>query len=656
LGYNRFLNPVLAGNSGQDWPSKLGIKGVGGNGAMPVFSFSSDSYPALSSNRWDRSVEENIMFRDTLSYLHGRHNWKIGFESRSQWIKTRSNTNQNGTLTFNFKETASNASTATGNAFASFLLGYVDSASIATGLNVASRRPFYAAFVQDDFKVNSRLTLNLGLRYELELPPYEAYDRASRFDFDTPNPAAGNQPGALVFAGSGSGRIGSRTFEDPHYLALAPRVGLAYQLSSNTVIRAGYGVSYSSNRLLNTYDGFSTTGNFISPDNGNTPAFRLDDGMPTNFPKPPIIDPGFDNNNNTTTTVKNDAARMGMTQIWRLDVQRQLPGGVLLEGAYVGTRGTHLNAQGLRNFNQVDASYLALGSLLTADINSAAARAAGIPIPYPGFRGTVSQALRPFPQVLTITSTEDKLGSANYNSLQLKLQKRFSGGLQYVMSYTNSKTLTDVQGGLQGIDSSSLQDAGNRRAEWAVANYDTPQNFWIGMVYELPFGRGKPLAKTGCISKLAGGWSLAPILTYQSGVPLTPTRGNSLPIFNSGQRPNRVPGVAARNDIAYSDFDPAVARIFNPAAFAAPAPYTFGNAAPRLADARGYGIRNEDLSLRKTTRVRERFLLDINAQAFDLPNRPEWGRAVIDTSSSDFGKITKAGPSRFVQICVKLSF
>jgi len=661
FGYNRFLNPVRSYSykftPEVNWPERLGIKGVAGDGSMPVFQFSSDSYPQISSIRWDRNVEENILFRNTTSMLRGRHNWKFGFETRSQWFKTRRLQNQNGTLVFDFRETGLNANTSTGNSFASFLLGYVDRGNVSTPLNVASRRPYYAWFVQDDIKATSRLTLNLGLRYDLELPPYEAYDRASIFDRSTPNPVAGGRPGALIFAGQGPGRTGKRTFEDPYYRALAPRLGFAYQLTASTVLRGGYGISYSTHRVLNSYDGFATTANFISLDNGNTPAFRIEAGMPTEFPKPPFIDPAFGNNNNVTTTVRSEAARQPLTQIWRFDVQRELPTGVVAEVAYVGTRGTHLNAAGLRQFNQVDARYLSLGTLLNANITSAAAQQAGIVAPYPGFAGTVRQALRPYPQVLTIGSTEDKLGASIYHSLQVKVQKRFSSGLQYLVAYTNSKLLTDVQGGLEGIASSSIQDGGNRRAEWAVAPFDTPQNFWFSMIYELPFGPGKPLVNGGGLAgKLVEGWAISAVLNYQSGIPLRITRSNSLAIFNASQRPNRAPGTAARSPVTYSDFDPGKERIFNPAAFQSPAANAFGDAPPRLAEARNFGTRKEDLSARKNSRVNEKFLLEFNVQVFNLLNRPQWGVANDNHSSSDFGKAFKAGPGRFVQLGMKLHF
>lgn len=663
VGYNRFLNPVRTYSykltPEVNWVERLGIRGAGnGDGSLPVFGFSSDSYPQVASPRWDFDVQDNIMMSNTTTFIRNRHTIKVGWEGRLQEHNTRQLRNQNGTFNFSFLETALPGGAAqSGNSFASFLLGYVDSASISFPLRVGSLRPYYAWFVQDDFKVSPRLTLNLGLRYDLELAPYELADRASNFDLNTPNPGAGGRVGAMVFAGKGPGRIGKRSFEDVYYGGWGPRVGLAYRVTQRTVVRSSYGIMYSLNRILNDYLGFGDAQAFVSPDNGNTPAFRIEQGLPTDYPRPPFISPTVGNNNNVSLTIPAESARNPRTQVWRLDIQRELAGGVVAEVAYVGTRGTHINDASLRNFNQVDSRYLSLGSVLTANINSDAARAAGIAAPYPGFTGAVRQALRPYPQVLTITSREDKLGASTYHAFEAKLQKRFSGGLQYLVSYTNSKLITDVNDAFQGVTESILQDAANRRAERAVGAFDTPQNFWVATIYELPVGRGKRwLNQGGAANHLLGGWSLSTILNYQSGVPLRGLQNNRLSIFNSGQRPNLVAGAAARSPISYGDFDPGRDRLFNPAAFTQASATAFGDAPARLSYARGFGWRREDISLAKKFPIREDWSAEFNAQVFNLFNRNQWGRAEDNTSSSDFGKVTRAGPGRFVQFTVKLRF
>lgn len=656
VGYNRFHNQSASYSKGEDWVDRLGLMGtVATDGSMPVFQFSSDGYPKMALERWDGDVEENIMLRNTTTLLRGNHNIKFGFEMRQQNWKPRRWRNQSGTFTFNFRETSLQGSPLTGNSFASFLLGWVDAANISTPLHVQSTRPYYAWFVQDDIKVTPRLTLNVGLRYDLELPPREQYNRASTFDFDTPNPGAGNLPGAMIFAGEGPGRAGTRTFEDTYYRAFNPRLGLAYQLNPLTVVRMGYGISHSTHRLLNSHAGFSTTQSFISPDLGRSPAFLLDDGIPTDWPRPPFIDPTVGNNTNVSATIRSESARMPMTQFWRLDVQRELPGATMAEVSYVGTRGTHLNAA-LRRINDVDSRYLELGGLLTANIHSPAAREAGIPIPYEGFTGTVRQALRAFPHVLNVNTSEDKLGSSMYHSAQFKVQKR-AARFHYLLSYAFSKTMTDVPTGMAGVSSSAIQDSGNRRAEWAVATFDTPHNFSVSALYDLPVGQGNRfLNRAGLANAVFGGWKIATILRYQSGIPLRIMQANRLPLFNAMQRPNRVPGIPARAEVSYGDFDPAVHRLLDFAAFSDAGPFAFGDASPRLADAREYGIRSEDLSLHKSAPIGEQVRFEVRVQAFNIFNRPYWGTANVNFSSSDFGRVNTAGPGRQFQLGLRLVF
>ncbi len=656
IGYNRFHNQSASYSKGEDWVERLGLQGtIATDGSIPVFQFSTDGYPKMGLERWDGDVEENIMLRNTTSLLRGHHNIKFGFETRQQNWKPRRWRNQSGTFNFHSRETSLGGSGQTGNSFASFLLGWVDSANISTAEHVHSTRPYYAWFIQDDIRVTPKLVLNLGLRYDLELPPREQYDRASTFDFDTPNPGAGNLPGAVIFAGEGPGRAGTRTFEDTYYRAFNPRLGLAYQLSPLTVVRTGYGISHATSRLINSHLGFSATQSFISPDLGRSPAFLLDDGIPTDWPKPPFIDPTVGNNNNVAATIRSESARMPMTQVWRLDIQRELPRSMTAEASYVGTRGTHLSAA-LRRMNDVDSSYLELGALLTADIHSAAAREAGIPIPYEGFTGTVRQALRAFPHVLNVNTREDKLGSSMYQAFQFKLQQR-TDSASYLISYTFSKNLTDVPSSVGGASSSSIQDAGNRRAERAVAPYDEPHNLSVSAIYSLPFGQGKRfLNRTGPVNAILGGWRISTILQYKSGIPLRTQQNNRLPLFNASQRPNRVPGVPARTDVGYGDFDPAVDRLLNSAAFSDAGPFSFGDAPPRLSDAREFGIRSEDLSLQKTARIAEQVRFEVTAQAFNVFNRPYWGTTNVNISSLDFGRIISAGPGRQFQLALKLLF
>jgi hypothetical protein len=650
LGYNRFLNPGNTFSAGQNWPSKLGISGLNGsNGSMPEISFSSDGYPVLSADFDMRDVEATKIIGDSVAVSKGRHTLKVGFEFHSQRHTKRNNNNGIGEFYFNALETGLNAATGTGNSFASLLLGAADQEKAGSPIEFGSQLPYYAWFVQDDFKVSPRLTVNAGLRYDLELPPFEDHNESSEFNLATPNPGAGNLPGAYIFAGSGPGRTGSRTLINAYHGGIGPRLGLAYELTPNTVVKGGYGISYATTELLITNDGWSTSATFTTPNNGNTPLY-LGDGIPP-FPQPPNITPTF-GNGNTVTTYSADADHLPTVQNWRFGIQQQLPGKIVVDAAYVGTHGSHLALSGLSNPNQVGAQYLGLGSTLTASIDSQAAQNAGIKSPYPGFSGSVAQALRPYPQVQAITNYEVKLGWSTYEAFQLTAQRRYAGGFQWLMSYTNSKLLTNMQDNTDVSGVSTLQNTANLRAERAVAVFDVPQMFWTEAIYDLPIGPDKRFLSSGGVQgMLLGGWSLAPIVNIADGQPLAISQSNQMPIYNYGQRPDLVPGVPVRNDVSCGR-----ERIFNPAAFVSPGPYAFGDAAPRLSDARNCGPVTTDLTLRKNTPLNERMTLNINAQAFNLFNHPVWGNANSVFGNSNFGTISTTGPGRFIQLGAKLYF
>jgi hypothetical protein len=655
VGYNRFLNGARTFSIGENWPAKLGVAGLlGSNGSLPEIAFSSDGYPTVSAEFAMRDVEATTIFRDTIAIAKGRQNIKIGFEFRDQRHTKRNDNNGIGEFIFNSKETGLNAASTTGNSFASFLLGAADEEIVGSPIEFSSQLPYYAAFVQDDLKATSRLTLNLGLRYDVEAPPVEVHNESSEFSLTTPNPGANNLLGAYIFAGNGTGHTGSRTLMPTYYGGIGPRAGLAYQLTPTTVLRAGYGISYSTTELLITNDGWSTTATFITPNNGNTPLY-VQNGVPTTWPQPPDISPTFGNGNNVTTYAS-DADHLPTVQNWRFDIQQELPGKIVLEAAYVGTHGSHLEDSGLADINQVPAQYLALGSTLTANITSAGAQAAGILAPYPGVTGTVAQALRPFPQVNTITDAEAKLGWSTYEAFQLKVQKRFSKGFQWLLTYTDSKLLTNMEFTTDVTTGSTLQNTANLQAERAVAVYDVPQMFWVEVIYDLPFGPGQHfLDKNNFVGKLFSGWSIAPIVNVASGQPLAISQNNQMPIFNYGQRPNEIAGVNVM-ETSCGSFNPGAGSLFNPAAFSSPGTYAFGDAAPRLSYARNCGPETVALSLHKDLRLRERTTLEFNAQAFNLFNHPNWGNANSVYGNSNFGTVSLTGAGRFVQLGMKLRF
>ena len=320
------MNGSASYSKGEGWPEKLGLKGVGGDGSMPVFTFSSDNYPKMALERWDSDVEENIMMRNNTTFIRGKHNIKVGFEARHQRWKPRRWRNQAGTFIFNFAGNRAQRQLE----HRKFLRQFPARLRRYGQHQHADARCFRASLLCRICSGRHKAHFPADVERRAAVRPGSAAIRAVRPCLDI-RPAArriqrqGTGQERWYFSATGPGRIGSRTFEDTYYKAINPRLGLAYQLRRATVLRMGYGISHSSQLLLNDHMGFSTTQNFDTLDQGNTPAFLLDNGMPTNWPRPPFLDPSFGNNNNVSAAIQDDSARMPMTQNWRLDIQRELP-------------------------------------------------------------------------------------------------------------------------------------------------------------------------------------------------------------------------------------------------------------------------------------------------------------------------------------------
>jgi len=429
------------------------------------------------------------------------------------------------------------------------------------------------------------------------------------------------------------------------------------------VIRAGYQISYYQTGALGGGNAkppsFGLTANptFFSQDQGVTSAFNWDNGFPQNYQRPPIIDPGFGVGSGTTMW-NVSAKEPSYTQSFTFDTQWHVAPNWLLDVGYVGSKATRLST-GVFNVNQVDPQYLRYGNLLTRPIDDPAVIAAGFKRPYPTFSGSLAQALRPFPQYGGIdTDRSENVGNSTYHSLQTKLEKQFSNGLFLLSSYTWSKTLTDSSSALSGFFSTSARDSYNRRLEKGLSVFDIPHRFVAAFNYELPIGPGKPVANvSGAAGKVLGGGQINGILNYQSGEPIGVGVNNTLPLFNSRNLPNVVPGV--NPILAHTGtFDPARDLFLDIKAFAEPAPFTFGNAPSVLSNARTFGNYNEDFGILKRTALRETMNLEFRFEMFNAFNRVRFGTPATNVSDPfNFGKVTsQANTPRTAQFALKFNF
>lgn len=639
FGFNRFRNPFQGYYANQGFAQQFGLKNTAGD-AFPTFSFG-DSYGSLGRNSLSDSTEGSMVFKDMLNWSRDKHLIKIGVEARQfrNWSVDQSTSA--GNYTFTNQGTALPTSlNNTGDSFSSFLMGQTATASLSLPFESAYRKPYWAFFVQDDYRITSRLTLNLGLRYEFANAPYEINGKDTVVDLSAANPAAGGRPGASIFAGS------SRRIYSANYSGIGPRVGFAYRLGTKTAIRGGFGLFYSDNDLAPVTTGFRTVVGLQTLDQGVTPPFLLQNGFPGSYSANPTLTPSILNGQNVTS-LSSSAPRGPRTQNWSLSIQRELTSSIAMELSYVANKATRLSSPSMINDNQLDPRYLSLGSLLTQPATSAAAVAQGITLPYAGFTGTVAQALRPYPQYLTITEQAAKAGASNFQSFVARIRKRYSGGVTLDTHYTWSK--------LMGT-SDTVQNNANRAQEWTLLNYDVPHALVLQYTYELPFGPGKRWAATGWKSRVAGGWNINGIHRYQSGTPLFVTVNNTLAAFNRTLRPDVVGGTDRSNDIALGNFQANSDRRINAAAFRAPAAFTFGNAAPSYGDVRNFPVFTEDYSLIKNTQITESTTLEFTAQFINAFNRHRFTDFVTNHSTATFGQATGSSLGRIITLGMKFKF
>jgi hypothetical protein len=349
----------------------------------------------------------------------------------------------------------------------------------------------------------------------------------------------------------------------------------------------------------------------------------------------------------------------GYVNQWNFGIQQQFGGNFLLDATYAGS-GAAKTLSGYHAYNQVPARYLSLGPVLQQNINSDAARAAGIGLPYAGFNGTVAQALRPFPQYQGIGQFYEKDGHTTYHSLQLKAEKRYSAGLTLLGAFTWSKNLVNADYPLSGGNSlfglAAPQDNADYRTLKSHSPNDVPRRFVVSYIYELPFGQGKRFGLSGPLNLIFGGWQLAGIYSYQNNLPLTFSTTLANPILGGPIRPNVGSGVPFRAATASDKFDPFKDNYISPGFMRLPAAFTLGDAALRY-NYRGFAQFNEDMTLSKSFRIKERINCQLRWEAFNALNRVVWGSPATNVSAANFGKIAGQGnPARLMQVGIKINY
>lgn len=582
--------------------------------------------------------------RAGMAWSRGEHNLKWGVDYRLLNFNEGQNTQPSGT--FNFGRTFTQgpnplqASRNGGFGLADLLLGYPNGGGIRQLSPISTQGRYFALYFQDDWRATAKLSFNIGLRWDLSASSGEKWNRLAYFDPNIASPLAGpaglpNLKGALRWIG----KENPSTTQATSYTDFAPRLGMAYKLSSKAVFRAGYGIFFVPRNIIGNGSGavttFRDTSYVASIDGGLTPAGRLSNPFPQGV-LPTLNDRDPLANVGQSLQVPVQDFKSGYAQQFSLGVQWEMPGGIMMQANYWGNRGSHL-LSGNWNINQLPNQYLALGNALNDQV----------PNPFFGLiqvgalsGRTISrrQSLLPFPQYSGDGGVQQTLipaGNSSYHAGSFQAEKKFSPRLTFLANYTWSKGIDDVGG---------MIDVYNRRLNKALSGFDTPHQLLLSWVYQLPYGRGRQHGTNipVVLNAIVGGWDLNGIVRVQSGNPISV----STPSVNNG--------TSAKLD------NPTIARWFNTSVFSNAAPFTFGTVGPRLPDVRTDFTRNGDIVLAKNFTspfVGRELKWQFRAECYNLTNSVQFAGPNGSVTSQAFGQVTsQRNTSRQFQFALKLRF
>ncbi len=673
LGFSHVFNPttILSANLGLDrWvegnvvqgypfkPSTLGLPSVldGISNQFPVITTTGATGLGPQNGSGEGAFPRNDgTYSVDVSKVIGAHNLSMGFMG----VVLQTGGGRITPTTFTFSPSFSagpdpiNPTASTGYGVASLLLGTANSGSTGIAAYPLNSKHYYGAYLQDDWKATSKLTLNLGLRYEIQTAPTERHNGQSYFDYSAVNPisqAIGETVhGEVVYNGDGN-RTG---LYNTSYLNFAPRIGLAYQLTNHLVMRAGYGIFYTPGYFGGGPNpGYSQSTPLDATLNGVTPFNTLSNPFPSGIlPVTGNALGGLTNVGLSTSAVENSRPTPYMEQ-WMFDAQYAVTTNDMIDISYVGNHGVKILTSGV-NYDQLGTQYLSLGNQLLnpvanpfyGHITNSGCGLNQPTVPY-------GQLLLPYPEFCSVNDSQTPGGFSHYNALELTYTHRFSKGLSILASYTWSKFIDDTEGSNSWAEtgSSFFRDNYNLALDKSIDGNDIPRSLVVSYIYELPIGKGKAVGgNMGAVSDaILGGWQVTGITTFKDGFPLSigTTDNNACGSFGCGQRPN----VTANPNIS----NPTIYEWFNTQAFAQPAAYTFGNAPRYMSYLRSPGLANWDLGIQKWWNFGEVAKLQLRAEMFNAFNRVNLYAPNQTFGSPGFGTITGAYPARDVQMALKL--
>jgi Carboxypeptidase regulatory-like domain len=625
--------------------SALNIPGIPSTAQFPntLPTFTITGYQILGSpintaSDFNTSVSE---VADTLTWVKGRHTIKAGFDWRWERLNVIQPPSPTGSFTFNQLGSDLPGTANTGAPLASFLLGQVQTFSIdLQNSEIQERASFQEYFVQDDWKVNSRLTITPGLRYTLNFPSTEINGQVGVFNLETQ---------LLEYPGDEPVRpLKKNNF--------GPRLGIAYRLTDKTLVSTGYGLIWIEMAGITTP--FTTpTFPFLQTVSQRalsnvTPAFVLQNG-PSVAPIAPTATAGLGQG----VFAVDATLGSGYAQQWNASLQRELTSSMSVEVGYVGSKITHVGIPDT-NLNQLTVEQLAIGAPLQQPVTNPFFGE----IPRSSSLGdptiTRAQLLKPYPRYTTVSLYRNNVGTTIYNGVTAKLEQRLSRGLSYLVSYTHSRleddasTVFDASILTGPVGNFPVADSFDRRRERDLSSGDIPNVFVASAGWDIPWGSGRQRQGRGIVGALANDWTLAVVVTRQSGIPVAVTQTTNFNAFAGfgTQRPNLV------GDPELPADERTPSRWFNTAAFATAPVFTLGSASRN--PVRGPGYNNVDLAIsrRIPMPMRGGTALELRAEAFNLFNTPPFANPGATLGTPTFGVISSAGDPRVVQLAARFLF
>jgi hypothetical protein len=656
---NKFQNYV-------DGNTSVNFAGILNGTTLPFISFNGQEAPTNWGNSNGGLIQYHVdnvgwnLFNNWM-WNKGRHTFNIGGEFHHYYSNTLSNYSS-GHFSFSQAETSipdtSNPNFPEyGSSFASFLLGLPDSANRTSSNTTAINTDAIAGYIQDDIKLTNKLTLNVGLRYDLMEPYTMAQNNNVFLAPTTPNPAAGNLPGAATEYGNCQGCAGYNQI-GIHGRYFGPRIGFAYSIDKNTVVQGGYTITYlgfggaygqgeglsggPSNMagLLGGSYTLNSTGGYTSAyGEWSNPATGSANPIPVVTPTP--FSPGL----GVAQTINYlDYAHNGEAphlQMWTLSVQRQLPWHTILTVDYTGNRVTHLSGYNINPISQPNPSVLQYGSLLTDNINSPAAQAAGFTAPYANFAtqfgggATVYQTLKPYPQYSNVSRVWDQSGTTYFSAFQMSADKHLSNNINFQANIELPRLYDNL---------TTTVNKYNQKADWGEDSTGSFESK-IAVLYELPFGKGQRWLNRGETARLLGGWQISAILTYNNASPLNISQSGES-FMNGTNRPNFNPLVPL-----WSGNYGQITKFFEgkipaPLLFSTNAwsntgsQYVLGNANRDYNAVRGPWYPSENLSANKVFHITERVSFMVRMDYFNAFNRTQAPYPNTTVNSPSFGQVT----------------